>query len=52
MVAAGAAPPPIVNCANALIASKGVNERMANWRNVFMKGLCPVWEVILTCFIG
>ena len=34
-------PPPMVNCAKALSASRGVNERMANWRNVFMKGLSP-----------
>jgi hypothetical protein len=28
-----------VNCAKALSANRGVNERMANWRNVFMKGI-------------
>ena len=44
MVAAGAVPPPVVNCANTLRASKGVNVRMANWRNVFMKGFVPFGE--------
>ena len=36
-VAAGAAPPPVVNCAQALSAKAGVNDKMAIWRNVFMK---------------